>query len=174
MDIVAKHSPRLTLLFEKRRASEGYLHSVFVGFEQVGQETSLGVISTMCLVDKEYTLEVGAVAVVNLHLRLVFFELLDVDHHDLQLAFIVLCDRPACNVLHQFLTALGIMHDKTTGGKFVGSLFHKVDTVNYEIELCHDVFPCKEIRQTANAVIGKSCFSAALRMPDYTAFHPII
>ncbi len=100
MDIVAKHSPRLTLLLEKRRASEGYLHSVFVSFEQVRQETSLRVISTMRLVDKEYTLEVGAVAVVNLHLRLVFFELLDVDHHNLQLAFIVLCDRPACNVIH--------------------------------------------------------------------------
>ena len=100
MDIVAKHSPRFTLLFEKRRASEGYLYSIFISFEQVGQETSLGVISTVRLVDKEYTLKVGAIAVVNLHLRLVFFKLLDVDHHDLQLAFIVLCDRPACNVLH--------------------------------------------------------------------------
>lgn len=74
MDIVAKHSPRLTLLLEKRRASEGYLHSVFVSFEQIRQETSLGVISTMRLVDKEYTLQVGAVTVINLHIRLVFFE----------------------------------------------------------------------------------------------------
>ncbi len=66
------------------------------------------------------------------------------------------------------------MHDKTTGGKFVGSLFHKVDTVDYEIELCHDVFTCKEIRQTAHAVIGKSRFSAALCMPDDTALYLII
>ncbi len=128
----------------------------------------------MSLVDKEDTLQVGAVTVVNLHFRLVLLKLLDVDHHDLQLAFVVLCDRPAGNVLHQFLTALGIMHDKTASSKLVSSLFHQVDAVNNEIKLSHNILLSEEVSKAANTVISQSRLAATLCVPNDTTLYSII
>ena len=169
MDIVAKHTPRFALLFEQRSAGKSNLHGVLVSFEQVGQETTLRIVTTMRFVDEEDALKIGAITVVHLYLRLVLLELLDVHHHYFQFSLAVGGDSATGDVSHQFRATLGIMHDKPTGGKLIGGLLHEVDAVNNEVELRHHIAFGKEISQTANTVISESRLAAALRVPDDTA-----
>ena len=128
----------------------------------------------MSLIDKEDALQVGIVAIINQHLGLIFFKLLYIDHHYFKFTLVVLCNRAACNISHQFLTAFGVMNNKPTSSKLICGLFHKVDSVYNKIELGHNILLRKKVGKASHAIISESCFAATLRVPNNATFYAFI
>ena len=174
VDIIAKYTPRLALFTQQRCTCQCNLDGIGVSFKQIGKEASFGIVATVCLVNEEDALHVRVVRFVQLHLCLIFFELLNVHHHYFKFAFAVLRKGIAGNVIHQFRATFGIVHNKSTSCKFISGLFHQVNAVDNEVELCHHITFSEIIGQTAHRVISQCRFSATLRVPYNTTFRSFV
>ena len=147
MNILSEYTPRLSFFFQERRSCQCNLHCIFVCFEQIGEKTALWVVATVSFIDEENTLQMGVVIAVNLNFLLVLLEFLDVDNHDFKFTVAVLRNSSVTDVVHQFVPTFCIADDKPSGGKLIRCLFHQVDSIHNEIELCNGILLGKVICQ---------------------------
>ena len=147
---------------------------MFVGTQKVCKERSFGIVASVSLVNKEYSLQVCIVARRNIYWGLVFGKFLDIHHGDFQPAIGTFYQLRILDICHELCAVFYSLHNKSTSGKLIASLFHQVNSIHDEIELGRNRLLRKIVGEALYGVISQSRLAGALRMPNNSTLYAII